>query len=228
VRRSSIKQLFLIWCYLIAPAVPWAAQEAATVDVHEVAKRVDERYNHLSTLRADFEENYQGGGMQRTASGTLWLKRPGKMRWEYLQPRHKLFISDGKRTFFYVFGENQAREADVKNTDDLRSPLRYLLGKSKLEKEFEGLRVAPAVGAEAGTSTLVGRPRALADRVEEVQLVINPASQIVRIVILALDGSRTEFRFHGLSENPPATESLFRFSAPPGVQIIRGEEAAGP
>src|SRR5437660_5658399 len=114
------------------------------------------------------------------------------MRLEYLQPRQKLFISAGKRAYFYVSGESQARRADVKNLDDLHSPLRYLLGKTRLEKEFEGLRLGPAA-MQSGNVVLVGRPVALADRVEEVRLEINPAFEIVRIEILELGGSRTEF-----------------------------------
>src|SRR5438094_8594713 len=159
-----------MWCWLTGPPQYCHAQATDTTDVHEVARRVDERYNHLTSLRADFQELYQGAGMERMESGTLWLKRPGKMRWEYLDPRRKIFISDGKRTFFYVFGESQAWQVDVKSSADLRSPLRYLLGKSKLEKEFEALRLASGNGAQPGNVTLVGRPRALGDRVDEVQL----------------------------------------------------------
>ena len=184
---------------------------------------MDEHYNHLASLRADFEERYQGAGVERAESGVLWLKRPGKMRWEYLQPRQKLFISDGKRAYFYVSGESQARRADIKKLDDLHSPLRYLLGKTRLEKEFEGLRLGPAGSMQSGNVVLVGRPVALADRVEEVRLEINPAFEIVRIEILELGGSRTEFRFQRLNPNLPAADNLFRFSPPVGVQIIESE-----
>ena len=198
-------------------------QTAAGIDVHEIARRVDEHYNHISTLRADFEESYQGAGVERAESGVLWLKRPGKMRWEYLQPRQKVFISDGKTAYFYVSGESQAWRAEVKKLDDLHSPLRYLLGKTRLEKQFEGLRLAPAGAVQSGNIILVGRPIALADRVEEVQLEINPGFEIIRIKILELGGSLTEFRFHGLNENLPAADNLFRFSPPAGVQVIDSE-----
>jgi len=59
----------------------------ATEDVSSIARAVDEHYNHLRTLQAEFAEEYRGAGMERTESGTLWLaksgmKNPGKMRWE--------------------------------------------------------------------------------------------------------------------------------------------------
>ena len=93
--------------------------------------------------QADFTETYTGAGMTRTESGTLLLKKPGQMRWDYDQPRPKMFVTDGHTAWFYVPGEKQARRTPVKQLDDLRSPLRYLLGKTKLEKELDGLSLAP-------------------------------------------------------------------------------------
>ena len=88
--------------------------------------------------------------MERTEWGTLWLKKPGKMRWEYRSPRDKLFLSDGKDAWFYVPGERQVRRTAVKKLDDLRSPLAFLLGKTKLEKELQALSFGPRCGAPGG------------------------------------------------------------------------------
>ncbi len=106
------------------------------LDLRRVADGVDKHYNGLASLEAGFSESYRGGGLARSESGTMWLKKPGKMRWEYDNPVKKLFVTDGKTAWFYVPGERQARRAAVKRLDDLRSPLRYLLGHTKLEKEF--------------------------------------------------------------------------------------------
>ena len=111
-------------------------------DVRTTAHAVDEHYNHLKTFKAAFTEIYQGDGISRTESGTLWLKKPSRMRWEYHVPREKLFLIDSQTAYFYVTGDRQAKKTPAKNLDDLRSPLRYLLGKTKLEKELEGLSLA--------------------------------------------------------------------------------------
>ena len=87
---------------------------------------------------------YRGSGMERTESGTLWLKKTGKMRWEYRSPQ-KLFVSDGKDAWFYVPADRQARKTAAKKLEDVRSPLAFLLGKTKLEKELQGLSLAPDV-----------------------------------------------------------------------------------
>src|SRR5271167_146183 len=107
-------------------------------DVKAVAAGVDAHYNHLRSLEAEFTEIYRGAGMERTESGTLWLKKPGKMRWEYRSPREKLFVSDGGDAWFYVPEDRQARKTDARKLEDVRSPLAFLLGKTKLEKELQG------------------------------------------------------------------------------------------
>ena len=127
------------------------------VDVKAVAAAVDAHYNHLRSLEAEFTEVYRGSGMDRTESGTLWLKKPGKMRWEYRSPKDKLFVSNGKDAWFYVPEDRQARKTDAKKLEDIRSPLAFLLGKTKLEKELQGLSLAPDIAPLAAGKRGVAR-----------------------------------------------------------------------
>src|SRR5258705_10679972 len=108
-----------------------AAMGSPEPDVHRIARNVDNRYNHILTLQAEFTELYRGAGIERRESGTLWLKKPGKMRWEYRSPREKLFGSDGKDAWFYLPGDGKARKAPVRKLDDLPSPLRLVLGEAR-------------------------------------------------------------------------------------------------
>ncbi len=203
-----------------------ATLSLATPSVHTIADAVDHRYNHLRTLQAEFTEIYRGAGMERTESGTLWLKKTGKMRWQYRSPREKLFVSDGRNAWFYVPGEPQVRRTSVRQLDDLRSPLAFLLGKTKLEKELSGLSLAPDVAPlTAGNVVLRGVPRALADRVNQVLIEITPASWIDRILLEEADGSTTEFRFQQRTEGVKLDDQGFQFAVPPGVEVIDGNLA---
>ncbi|MFB3916554.1 MAG: outer membrane lipoprotein chaperone LolA [Terriglobales bacterium] len=209
--------LFLLFAFAIAAS----GQE----DVRQIARRVDDHYNRLRTMETHFVENYRGAGMTRSESGTLWLKRPGRMRWEYEQPREKLFLADGQTAWFYIPGERQARKAPVKKLDDLRSPLAYLLGKTKLEKEFAGLSLAPDVAPLApGNVVLRGVPKSMADRLSEVLLEVTPDGRIDRIVAHEVDGSTTEFHFSNQRENVSISDRRFKFSPPPGVETIEASE----
>jgi outer membrane lipoprotein carrier protein len=192
-------------------------------DVHAIAQAVDDRYNHLRTLQAEFTETYEGAGIERTESGSLWLKKPGKMRWEYRTPREKLFLSDGKDAWFYLPGDRQVRRTSVKKLDDLRSPLGFLLGKTRLEKELDALAMAPDVAPlNPGNTVLRGVPRAMADRINQVILEITPDFHIARIQFEEADDSVTEYRFSEQRENSEIADQRFRFSPPPGVEIIDG------
>jgi len=222
---TNLVKLTSILLKLVVPLLATAILNASPApDIHAVAQAVDERYNHLRSLQAEFTEIYRGAGMERTESGTLWLKKPGKMRWEYRSPRDKLFLSDGKDAWFYVPGERQVRRTAVKKLDDLRSPLAFLLGKTKLEKELQGLSLAPDVTPlAAGDVVLRGVPKSLADRVSQVLLEITPEHWIGRILIEEVDGSVTEYRFNSYRENVEVADRQFQFVLPDGVEVIDGE-----
>lgn len=200
----------------------------ALPSVHAIAEKIDQHYNSLQTLKCDFTETYSGMGVQRTESGALELKKPGKMRWDYREPREKIFVSDGKTAWFYVAGQQQARKSQAKELEDLRSPLRYLLGKTKLEKEIEALALAPDVKpAEAGDVVLRGRPKGMPS-VEDIVIEANSAGQLRRLVIHESDGATTEFRFSNIAENIAIADAAFHFTPPPGVEIINSKDITGP
>jgi outer membrane lipoprotein carrier protein len=216
------RTLFKFLVLLVALSA--VAMAASTPEVHSIAQAVDDHYNHLKTLQAEFTEIYRGMGTERSESGTLWLKKPGKMRWEYRSPTEKLFLSDGKDTWFYLPADRQVRRTPVKQLDDLRSPLAFLLGKAKLEKELEGLSIAPDVSPlESGNLVLRGVPKALADRVSQVTLEITPEHRISRITVEEADGSQTEYRLSEQKENTAVGDERFQFVPPAGVEIMTGQ-----
>ena len=94
-----MRNLPFFWVAVLALALPTHAQ-----DIRQLARAVDDHYNHLRSLQADFTEIYRGAGAERVESGTLWLKKPRKMRWEYRSPKEKLFVSDGKAGLVLLAG----------------------------------------------------------------------------------------------------------------------------
>jgi outer membrane lipoprotein carrier protein len=210
---------------LLVPALALAFSLTALAqpDVHSLADAVDARYNHIRTLKAQFTETYSGSGATRTESGTLLLKKPGSMRWDYTEPRPKVFLTDRKTAWFYVPGENQVRRMPVKQLDDLRSPLRYLLGKTKLEKEFDNLHISVnEKPTSPGNIVLEGIPKGMAERVARTLLEVTPAGSIQRIVAEEMDGSVTEFRFLQQQENVEIPDAQFHFTPPQGAEIVSG------
>ena len=201
-----------------------SAVPSTVPDVHTIAKAVDEHYNHLRSLQMEFTESYRGNGLDRTELGTLWLKKPRKMRWEYRSPKEKLFLSDGVNAWFYVPGERQARKEPFKKLEDLRSPLGFLLGKTKLEKELRGLSLAADVEPLSSDHLVLrGVPSGMEDQIREVLLEITPDKRIVRIILQGSDDATTEYRFSDQKENVAVADQRFRFEPPPGVETIEGD-----
>lgn len=216
-------KLFLFGLSLIFSAL-FVPRVMAEKNVHVIAENVDQHYNRLRTLEAEFTEIYRGSGVEREESGTLWLKKPRKMRWEYRSPKEKLFISDGRDAWLYLPDDKQVRKTEVRKLDDLRSPLAFLLGKTKLEKELQGLSLAPDRTALAPEDVVLrGIPKGMEDRVGEILLEIAPDYQITRILIEEVDGAETEYRFNQQKEDVAVPDQRFHFVLPAGVEVVDGE-----
>lgn len=212
---------------ILAALLTAAGLRGQAGDVAATARAVDDHYNRLKSFKGSFAEIYLGPGVSRSESGTVWLKKPGRMRWEYREPKEKLFLTDSENAYFYVPGERQARKTPVKKIDDIRSPLRYLLGKTKLEKELDHLSLAPDIAPlQPGNVVLRGIPKGMTDRISEVLLEISPSHQIARIVLRGVDDATTDFRFSDMQENLPLADSFFRLALPPGVQMIQDDQVA--
>ena len=216
-RGSLLTAAVLFSVFLCAQERSPSAKDSAKVSAHDLAQRVDRHYNQLHSLKAAFTESYEGMGMQRTESGTLLLVKPGRMRWDYASPPGKLFLLDGKYAWFYSQGDPQVQRMESKQLDDLRSPLRFLLGHTELEKEMSSLSVAPA---PAGRFTLTGVPKGQEKRVNRLALTVTADGAITAIEIEESDGAITRFTFNGEAPNAPIPADAFRFTAPPGVPVV--------
>jgi outer membrane lipoprotein carrier protein len=187
-------------------------------DSDSLLQRIDDHYNHLSSLRARYTEHYTGMGMDKTESGTLVLKKPGRMRWSYDQPAGKVFVLDGKSAWSYTPGTDQAQRIPTKQLDDLRSPLRFLLGHTQLKKELDNLSVAPE-----GTGFRVsGVPKGMAQRLKLLTLDVTATGAIQRMRLEEIDGAVTEFEFSAMQENVPVKNEDFVFVPPAGVTVVDG------
>lgn len=208
----------LVGALVSARAVPLQAQTAASAAT--VAARVDRHYNALHSLEVHFVQSYEGMGMHRKESGVLLLKKPGKMRWTYTDPDGKLFVLDGKDGYFYSPGETEAQKVDEKKLDDLRSPLRFLLGHTELEKELTGLTATPDGN---GNYVLAGVPKGLEQRVSSLKITAGADGTIRSMTIDETDGVTNRFDFSGEAGNVPAPNTAFVFTAPQGVHVVEGE-----
>jgi outer membrane lipoprotein carrier protein len=211
-RRIPRLFLTLLLCAL-CPAPRALAQTAS-----EIAARVDHHYNSLHSLSVNFVQQYSGLGQNLRESGVLLLKKPGRMRWTYSQPQGKLFVLDGHNAYFYAPGQAEVQRVPAKKLDDLRSPLRFLLGHSELAKELTSLTLTP----KDGNYDLSGVPKDMQQRVASLRFTVSPDGTILGIRVEEVDGSISTFTFTGEIANPPSSDSDFIFHAPAGTEIVDG------
>jgi len=185
-------------------------------DADSLLRKVDDHYNRLTSLRTRYTERYAGMGIDRTESGTLLLKKPGRMRWSYDQPAGKVFVLDGKFAWFFTPGDAQVQRVPAKQLDDLRSPLRFLLGHTQLKKELDSLTVTE----DSHGLHIAGVPRGMDQRVKLLTLNVTAAGSIQYMKLEELDGSTTEFTFTHVEENVPVRDGDFTFTPPAGVSIV--------
>jgi outer membrane lipoprotein carrier protein len=209
------------WAALLTLAVAGSAC-AQQPTAAELAKKVDAHYNHLHSLETRYAERYQGMGMDRTETGTLTLLKPGRMRWAYDSPAGKVFILDGANAISYTPGDSEATRFPEKKLDDLRSPLRFLLGHTELAKELQGLSVT-LVNVDGKTGyTLWGTPVGMEQRVHSLAVTVDAQDVIHTLRIEETDGAVTTFTFSDMHENVSLDDGDFRFIPPAGVVVIDG------
>lgn len=198
--------------------LPFSFAQAQILTAASLASKVDSHYNHLHSLQARYTERYRGLGMDRSETGTLLLAKPGRMRWNYDSPAGKVFLLDGKYAISYTPGSAQADRMPAKQLDDLRSPLRFLLGHAELAKELDHLSLTPL----ASGYTLSGTPRGAVGNVRTLSLTVSAQGVIEGMRIEETDGANTDFTFTDMREDVPVPADAFRFTPPAGVTIVDG------
>jgi outer membrane lipoprotein carrier protein len=194
---------------------------AATLDLGPLLQAVENRYNHAQTLQVVFHEAYTGPGRpRRTESGTLQLRKPGRMRWDYSSPQGKLFVSDGKFLWLYTPSDRHVEKMKIKESDDMRAPLAFLLGKLHFEKEFRNIQGQP----EAGGTRIIAEPKTDSLPYTKVEFVVAPDAQIRRVQVTGFDHSILEFDFEQEKLNPPLEARLFQFRMPQGAELVESTQ----
>lgn len=213
MRTALVLALSLLASGTAAPEEGESALARATIE------RVEKRHAETRDFVARFFQSYRSGllGRELREQGVVYIKRPGRMRWEYQEPEEKLFVSDGENFYFYVPEDQQVI---VQEQDEQRSlAARLLFGQGGLLEEFEASMDEPW---EEGVLRVRLVPREQNAELEQAYIDVEPSGRVRSILIEDLQGNRSEFRFEDVEENKGLSDELFRFEIPDGVEVIRG------
>jgi outer membrane lipoprotein carrier protein len=187
------------------------------VGVVELLKAVEVRYNRAETMQVSFEQSLGGQGrITRTERGELSVRRPGRMRWDYSSPEGKLMLVDGKHVYYYNPATRKAAKSAANESDDLRVPLAFLMGRLDFQRDFKQFRSR----REGDITHIVATPKSEKAPYTEVDFSVAPGSRILRVRVTGQDRSVMDVRFEGERLNPRLAPGVFQFSLPEGAELV--------
>ncbi|MCW5963405.1 MAG: outer membrane lipoprotein carrier protein LolA [Bryobacterales bacterium] len=216
LRRRIVAGMVVFAGLCLAPSPQLSAQTR----ISPILQGIETRYNAVKTLQVDFTQVFRFGPRSRTESGTLFLQKPGKMRWEYGDPEGKLFLSDGKFVYLYSPSTNVVERTPFRATDDLRAPLAFLLGKLDFQRDFGRFTLKP----EADNYWITAEPKNERSPYTMVSFLVSPSFEILEVEVSGMDQAVNRFRFHNELRNPSLTESRFEFRPPQGARLVEAEQ----
>lgn len=197
------------------------AQEKKPESAATVVARVQKYYDTTRDLRAKFDQQLESPSRAPSkASGNVWLKKPGKMRWDYATPDKKLIVSDGATMWFYDVEDEQAYKQDLKGST-LPAQVSFLLGEGKLDKEFDAsLTKIDGLAPDELALKMVPKVGTTAYRYL-VFVVDDKTGQVKKTIIYGQDGSTNKLSFVDVQQNKGVDDGKFKFSPPSGTHILK-------
>ena len=180
------------------------------------------KYESVRDFSADFEHTYAGGVLRSVLveRGTVQIKKPGMMRWNYNWPEEKVFVSDGSSLYSYIPFDRQVIVGKLPSDDRASTPVLFLAGRGNLSTDFtaayDELETAPP-------DTWIIRLTPTGEDVEYSHLVLGIDRRSLSITQLRetdYQGAVSTFTFTALKENEGFPDSLFTFEIPRGTEIV--------
>lgn len=207
---------------VLVGSVALTAQSAPSPD--RLAQALQDRYRTVRDFSADFTQTYRGGALKTKTveSGTVVIKKPGKMRWVYTKPERKEVVADGATNYLYLPLDKQVMVSKLPADDRASTPALFLTGKGDVARDF----TAAFTGTPAaGTLALKLTPRRNEPDYEYFVLVIDPGTlQIRSLTTRDRQGGEWSLTFAKLKENQGISDKTFEFRIPGGVDVVTNDE----
>lgn len=207
-------------CVLGALVAAGSLSTGAQTRISPILEGIEKRYNAVETLQVEFTQVFRFGPRSRTESGTLYLEKPGKMRWQYTQPEGKVFVADGKFVYLYSPSTNVVERTPFKATDDLRAPLAFLLGKLDFHRDFGRFTLKP----QGDNYWITAEPKNQKSPYSMVAFLVSRNYQILEVEVTGLDQAVNRFQFRDEKRNVTLAQSQFEFRPPQGARLVEAEQ----
>ncbi len=221
MRHSGLHIIRPLAAFLFAAlllATPLTATGAGD-NLSSIVNRLQQRYGDISTIEADFSQEFHSAtmGEPQSSAGKVYLKKPGKMRWDYTAPIKDQIVSDGTHVWVYQPDLNQVIE---RRTDAATAGIAtdFLTGIGDLKKDFT-IKLSAQTGA---TWTLELTPRTPQPNLQKLFMDVDKkALLVVKTRVVDNFGNETRVSFSNIKTNYALTDKLFEFKTPEGASVIR-------
>lgn len=226
----------VVWLLAMsASAADAVADDTAQQEVHEVVKQLQARYEKTKDLQADFTQKTRIEGFERpvVSSGKVYIKKPGRLRWDYLDPAREEIYVNQDDVNVYVPEHKQVLVGKLTQMAASKAPLELLQGAARLEESFD---IHPTAGKERGIGgvrliTLIPKAKdsESARGVQRIVVEVFPKTYFIRTVALhEISGNVATFEFANLKPNTGLGNDLFEFKAPPDAEVVKAPVLSGP
>jgi len=207
----------------LAHAADAAAQAQPATKTQEVLAKVQSFYDKTTAFSSDFTQEFfvKSHNVKKQSKGKVVFLKPGKMRWDYAEPKDNRVVSDGVTLRVYEAANQQMFEQNV-DKSQYPAALSFLIGGGKLAESFNFELYEGTAMNFPGGQVLVGIPKVPNAAYQKVLLYVDgPTSQVRRVLIIDGQGNRNRFDFANPKVNEPVAPEAFQFAPPPGTSIVR-------
>ncbi len=188
-----------------------------------VLAEIQKRYETTNDFQASFVQEYIGKVMKslQRGEGKVYFKKKGMMLWDYRVPNQKL-ISNGHTLWYYQPEEKQVFVSDISKVIKEKAPLAFLAGEGELTEEFNLIHFSESSSQKDETFILDLAPKEPQPALSKLTLTVNRKTfYVIQADVVDGLGNVTRTRFIDIKTNLNLSSSLFEFSVPPGVEVLK-------
>jgi len=188
-------------------------------NIDEVLGKIQYFYENIKSIKANFiQETVFLDGSKEIRTGKVWIKKPGKFRWEYKSPEKFLIISDGVRVFIYYPEEKEVLICSSGKVIPSQLALGFMNGRGSIKKDLKLESYEILSKKEWKISFL---PITKDSYIEKIILTVNLNTGEVReFYFINTAGEKIKIVFKNLEYNISLENNLFTFVPPRDSKIV--------
>jgi outer membrane lipoprotein carrier protein len=204
-------------------AAQGTAKPAPAAQTTAMVTKVQAFYDKTTSFESEFTQEFfvKSHNVRKQSKGLVTFAKPGKMDWVYEEPKDNRVVSDGAVLRVYEAANKQMFEQNV-DKSQYPAALAFLTGDGKLANLFDFELYDGAAMSFRGGQVLVGTPKQATPAYQKVLFYVDTdTAQVRRVLIVDGQGNRNRFDFVNPKVNVPVKEDRFKFTPPPGTQVIK-------